>query len=109
MEIEWQRTGDLDYVILGRTFKPETNITTGSPAILLENILRERGFSVMSYDPYLDESLPEFPPSIFLIGTKHPQFQTFSFPVGSVVIDPWRYIPEQEGVEVISLGKDALE
>jgi UDPglucose 6-dehydrogenase len=109
MEIEWQRTGDLDYVILGRTFKPETNITTGSPAILLENILTERGFSVMSYDPYLDESLPEFPPSIFLIGTKHPQFQTFSFPVGSVVIDPWRYIPEQEGVEVISLGKGALE
>ncbi len=109
MEIEWQRTGDLDYVILGRTFKPETNITTGSPAILLENILTERGFSVMSYDPYLDESLPAFPPSIFLIGTKHPQFQTFSFPVGSVVIDPWRYIPEQEGVEVISLGKDALE
>lgn len=108
MEIEWQKTG-LDYVILGRTFKPETNLTTGSPAILLENILTEQGFSVMSYDPYLDESLPEFPPSIFLIGTKHPQFQTFSFPVGSVVIDPWRYIPEQEGVEVISLGKGALE
>lgn len=108
MEREWQRTG-LDYVILGRTFKPETNITTGSPAILLKNILTERGFSVVSYDPYLDESLPEFPPSIFLIGTKHPQFQTFSFPVGSVVIDPWRYIPEQEGVGVISLGKGALE
>ena len=105
MEAEWQRTGGLDYVILGRTFKPETNITTGSPAILLENILTERGFSVVSYDPYLDDLIPNFDPSIFLIGAKHPHFQTFSFPEGSVVIDPWRYIPKQEGVKVLNLGE----
>ena len=31
------------FKILGKSFKPETNITTGSPSILLKNILEERG------------------------------------------------------------------
>ena len=31
-------------LILGKSFKPETNITTGSPSILLKNILEERKF-----------------------------------------------------------------
>ena len=28
--------------ILGKTFKPETNLILGSPALLLENILKEK-------------------------------------------------------------------
>jgi UDPglucose 6-dehydrogenase len=96
---------DLPKVILGKSFKPETNIVTGSPALLLKNILEERGHRVALYDPYIDKKKPAFKRSVFLIGTKHPGFLTFSFPRGSVVIDPWRYLPpDKKGVRVINVG-----
>lgn len=98
-------------VILGKSFKAETNITVGSPAVLLRNLLQERGHEVEMYDPYVDGSaaLPRYPRSIFLIGTKHPDFVDFKFPEGSVVIDPWRYIPQRPGITVISVGRTTLE
>jgi UDPglucose 6-dehydrogenase len=94
-------------VILGKSFKPETNITTGSPAILLKNLLEERGHSVEMYDPYVDAGLPvpRYPASVFLIGTKHPDFIDFPFPKDSVVIDPWRYIRQRPGVKVVGVGR----
>ena len=94
----------LPKVILGKAFKPETNIIVGSPAILLKNILEERGHSVIMYDPHVDMEKPNFKSSVFLIGTKHPEWIDFPFPQGSVVIDPWRYIPRREGVQVIYVG-----
>ena len=94
-------------VILGKSFKPETNMTVGSPAVLLKNLLDERGHDVEMYDPYVDVGLPvpSYPASIFLIGTKHPDFVDFDFPEGSIVIDPWRYIPQRPGVRVVSVGR----
>src|SRR5262249_28194626 len=98
-------------VILGKSFKPETNITVGSPALLLKNLLVERGHEVVMYDPNVDAGLPtpSYSPSIFLIGTKHPEFVDFDFPEGSVVIDPWRYIPQRPGIEVVSVGRIPLQ
>jgi hypothetical protein len=97
---------DLPKVILGKAFKPGVNLVVGSPSILLKNIMEERGHKVEMYDPYIDSVLPNFKPSVFLIGTKHPEFVNFKFPKGSVVIDPWRYIPEDiDGVKVIGIGK----
>lgn len=96
---------DLPKVILGKAFKPNINLVVGSPAILLKNIMEERGHSVQMYDPHIDEEAPNFGPSVFLIGTKHPEFIDFPFPKGSVVIDPWRYIPTSlDNVTVIGLG-----
>ena len=94
-------------VIIGKSFKAETNIVVGSPAMLLRNLLHERGNEVEMYDPYVDAGMPipRYPPSIFLVGTKHRDFLDFKFPAGSVVIDPWRYIPERPGVKVVSVGK----
>ena len=43
-----------DINILGKCFKPETNLTLGSPSILLKNILEERGAKVRMWDPYVD-------------------------------------------------------
>lgn len=96
----------LPFVIMGKTFKPETNILTGSPAILLNHILEEKGLNSLQYDPYIDEVVPEFEPSVFLIGTKHPQFKNITFPKGSIVIDPWRYIGDQSGVKIIRIGEN---
>ena len=49
--------------------------------------------------------MPEFAPSVFLIGTRHELFREIKFPAGSVVVDPWRYIPDQEGVRVVRVGE----
>jgi len=90
--------------ILGKAFKPETNIVTGSPAVLLQNILKDRLIESTAYDPYIDEEKPEFKPGVYFVGTQHEIFKAFNFPEGSTVIDPFRYIPGQEGIELISIG-----
>ena len=99
--------------ILGKSFKPETNIITGSPSILLKNILEERGHPVFMWDPYVDEPWEEIKrmyddseneSQLYFIGTKHPDFTSFPYEKGSVIIDPWRYIPEQDSCEVIHVG-----
>ena len=96
-------------LILGKSFKPETNITTGSPSILLKNILEERGHKQVSmWDPYVDthKLLTGEEAMIYFIGTKHPDFTSYSYNQGSIIIDPWRYIPEQENCEVIHIGEN---
>lgn len=46
---------------------------------------------------------------IFFIATKHPEYQEEVFPAGSIVIDPWRYIPNQSGVDVRRIGENKPE
>ena len=70
----------------------------------LKNILEEKKQKVLMYDPHLDLIKPKWGKSVFFIGTMHPEFARYKFPKGSVVIDPWRYIPKQKGVTVISVG-----
>lgn len=96
----------LPKVILGKAFKPETNITTGSPSILLKNILEEKKQKVFIYDPYIDGKVPVWKKSVFFIGTKHPEFAKYKFPSGSVVIDPWRFIPDKKGITIMRVGKN---
>jgi len=97
----------LPKVILGKTFKPDTDLTVGSPSILLANILKERGEEVTFHDPVTDPQLPPKVPSVYLIGTTWQEFLKFEFVPGSVVIDPWRMIDTvPEGVELISLGRN---
>jgi len=108
-----EHSNGLPINILGKSFKPETNITTGSPSVLLKNILEERGHPVFIWDPYIDEPWKEIKKmyddsetesQLYFIGTKHPDFTSFPYEKGSVIIDPWRYIPEQDSCEVIHVG-----
>ena len=111
---------NLDVVILGKAFKEETNLEVGSPAILLKNILAERGIKATMFDPHVDAEhgatsllhecfLLGFPggstPKLFFIGTHHATFRNYKFPSGSIVIDPWRMIQDQPGVRVIRVGE----
>lgn len=92
-------------VILGKTYKPNTNLTAGSPSLLISNILKERGEQVTFYDPLTDPQLPPNVPSVYLIGTQREEFKNFAFAPGSLVIDPWRMIQGvPEGVELIQVG-----
>jgi UDPglucose 6-dehydrogenase len=108
-----EHSNGLPINILGKSFKPETNITTGSPSILLKNILEERGHPVFIWDPYVDEPWEEIKrmyddseteSQLYFIGTKHPDFTSFPYEKGSVIIDPWRYIPKIDNCEVIHIG-----
>ena len=98
---------DLPKAIAGYSFKAGSDITVGSPALLLRSILEERGFSPLLYDPYVDGSkrdLSKLPPHVFVIGAKHEDFRSLAFPKGSVVIDPWRYLAPQDGVQFVPVG-----
>ena len=103
---------DLPKVILGTSYKPESNLEIGSASLLLKNILEKRGHKVTKYDPYVDSDTADNiknrfkEPCVFLIGTKHPDFINFDFPEGSVIIDPWRYMPDMKNVNVIRLGSN---
>lgn len=97
--------------ILGKSFKPETNITTGSPSVLLYNILKERNVNVEIIDPYLD-SKEDFERvfsskdanTLFFLGTRHEFFKDLNYPNGCTVIDPFRYVPNNLNFNLIKLG-----
>lgn len=100
--------------ILGKCFKPETNLILGSPSILLKNILEELGEKVVMWDPYIDGSEKQFKdinqlndkPALFFIGTEHQYFKKFDFVRGSVVIDPFRYLALNTNFKYIPIGKN---
>jgi len=48
----WKTGGDIE--ILGKAYKPGTNLTVGSPATLLGNILSENGVEFTHTDPYVE-------------------------------------------------------
>lgn len=76
---------NLKLILLGKAFKPETNIQTGSPAILMANILRDYGFPFEHY-----EDLDKLPKAVYFIATDHKRYRDYRFPTGSVVIDPFK-------------------
>jgi UDPglucose 6-dehydrogenase len=115
VQTEWladlieEHSAGLPINILGKSFKPQTNITTGSPSILLNNILEERGHAVFMWDPYVDGPFPteygEFDePQCYFIGTKHEDFVNFPYEKDSIIIDPWRFIPDIYNCKVIRIG-----
>lgn len=93
-------------VQLGMAFKPHTNQTQGSPAMLLANILRSRGVEPVLHDPVLnpDAAMPDGP-AVYIVSTRWPEYAHRAFRPGDTVIDPWRMLKTvPEGVELISVG-----
>jgi len=90
-------------ILCGMEFKPETNLIDGSPALLLREILRKRGHTTIMlfrHSNILETDIP----AIFVITCAHEKWIDTKWPEGSFVIDPFRYLPEQEGVNIIRLG-----
>jgi UDPglucose 6-dehydrogenase len=100
-------TTRLPPIILGYAFKPETNLTVGSPALLVADAYKSLAdVAPRLLDEYVNpEDDVELPTAVYLIGCRHERYQDIVFPKGSVVIDPHRMIPDQEGVKVIRLGE----
>ncbi|MEO1009096.1 MAG: UDP binding domain-containing protein [Planctomycetota bacterium] len=105
--IEEHRRGR-DVVLLGMAFKPGTNQTQGSPAILLARTLEARGVTPVLHDPVLaaDAVLPATP-ALYFISTNWPTYAGHTFQRGDTVIDPWRMLSANdlpEGVEYVPIG-----
>lgn len=101
LAMDESKKADLPLIILGRSFKPETRIETGSPAILIANIIaKDYGYPVEHVE---DITTPER--AVYFIGCRHERYKEYAFPEGSVVIDPFRYLPKRKNVTYISIGK----
>lgn len=104
--VEKHKETDLPIIILGKTFKPETDLVVGSPALLVSNILKEKNIYHDHYDPYIDKWELDKIKAIYFIATKHDIFSKIDYVPGSVIIDPFRYIRDQEGVKIIRIGEN---
>ena len=93
------------YYILGKTFKENTNLVLGSPALLLANILKEKKISFTHFDPHVDIDFPIFKKGTYFIASKHEEFKNYSYPDGSTIIDVWRYLNfENKDINHIKVG-----
>jgi UDPglucose 6-dehydrogenase len=92
--------------VLGTAFKPNTNIETGSPAILLKNQLIVKGYEVATYDPHMNpmQKWTCQEDCIYFIGCRHDCFQEYAFGDACVVIDPHRYIQKENCKNLIQVG-----
>lgn len=107
MVIDQSNKLNLPVIILGKCFKKETNLTVGSPSVLLKNLLLEKGCHASMYDPHLTLDPPPIGfPAVFFIGTNHDIFMDYDFPEGSYVIDPWGMnLPNTTNCNYIQIGR----
>lgn len=100
---------DLPLILMGWSFKPNTNIVVGSPARLLSHYLHDEAISHEVYDPIAMLDTPKTrpaEPALFFISTQHDLWKTFEFPSGSTVIDPFRYLHDNKTItKYIPVGK----
>jgi UDPglucose 6-dehydrogenase len=90
--------------VCGREYKKNSNLTVGSPSRLLVNLLHgDAGWK----DKLWQDEEP-LAPAVFLIGVNHDKYAQWQWPKGSIVIDPWGYIPDQPDVTVIRIGRKSL-
>ena len=107
-------------VIHGKAYKPDVPFCIGSYSTLIGFYIEEHGLSVTYLDPLADnpkdvvESIDK--PSIILYA--HNRYVTYGYtgqytkddtfycdiPKGSVIVDPWRRLPDLTDIEVIHYG-----
>jgi UDPglucose 6-dehydrogenase len=108
VEEQWKKTS-LPVVLMGESFKANTAITVGSPAVLLGSILQEKGIPFSYFDPYSRPSLAlTTDKSIFLVSCAHDSFMDLRLPEGSILIDPHRKYSSCVTSGYIPVGRNSL-
>jgi UDPglucose 6-dehydrogenase len=104
LALDYSAQTGLPVTVLGKAYKARSPLTAGSPGLLLLDYLKGH-IQLLAWDPYTDrESIP-VRQAVFVIAMNHPEFADLCFPYGSVVIDPWGMIPDQDQVTVIRVGR----
>ena len=99
---------DMPRIILGKSYKPQINLTIGSPSMRLYNEMLERKVPVKIWDPFVDDADDDSiksEPAVYFVGTRHDMFRDFGYPEGSVVIDPFGHVQDHKGVKLIRVGR----
>lgn len=109
---QWSVNSKLGVVVLGQSYKAESPLLYGSPAILLAHYLSSMGCTDLHvWEPFLTRDDPSVLPAnlsvpkVFVIGTDHKEFFNIGYPRESVVIDPWGRTADQDGVMVVRVGR----
>ncbi len=83
--------------IIGKSFKPGTDLEDGSYTVLLQNYINVAGSTGSATNPVKradfvgDDEEPYSIPAVYVIG--HRGDHEHDYPKGSVIIDPWREMP----------------
>ena len=91
----------LPMVMLGRAYKPNSTLTTGSAARLVEHYVRCTGRELRVEDRPFEDT----PVACYFLATPHPWFTKWVPPDGSVMVDPWGLASNHDGLTVIRPGR----
>jgi UDPglucose 6-dehydrogenase len=106
-------------VIHGKAYKPDVPYCIGSYSILIAHYIKHRGFSIQYIDPLADDRQDcvdsiDGPHVILMAHNRQVTYgytgqqvsdKTYcKFPLGSVVVDPWRQQSDISGITVIHYG-----
>jgi UDPglucose 6-dehydrogenase len=80
--VELSKEYDLPIIILGKSYKPDVDYLDGSSSILVSHYINELGSQVD-----FDVENPKI--AIYLLAHFN-KFHEYSFPKGSIIVDPWR-------------------
>jgi UDPglucose 6-dehydrogenase len=114
--INLHRETKMPIVIHGRAYKPYVEYTIGSYSELVAHFITEAGIAFEYADPLTGDFFQPHESTIFLMahnakitysGTGvdvHQDAFYCAIPHGSIIVDPWRTLPDMYGVKVIHYG-----
>jgi UDPglucose 6-dehydrogenase len=114
--IDLHRETSMPIVIHGRAYKPYVPYTIGSYSELVGHFITEAGIEFEYVDPLTDNFHQPIEPTIFLMahnaqitysGTGveiQPDAFYCAIPECSIIVDPWRQLPDMAGARVIHYG-----
>jgi len=117
--VDQAKSRGMSIVIHGKAYKPDVPYCIGSYSTLVGFYVKEAGFNVRYLDPLADdpaEVITEIAgPSVVLWAHNRkityeytgdqPDTQPYcAIPPGSVIVDPWRKLPDIDGLTVVHYG-----
>jgi len=117
--VEQAKQNGMSVVIHGKAYKPDVEYCIGSYSTLVGHYVKEAGFGVRYIDPIADDSTEVVSeivgPAVILWA--HNRKITYEYtgeqkdtqayceiPKGSIIVDPWRKLPQIENLTVVHYG-----
>jgi UDPglucose 6-dehydrogenase len=117
--VEQAKQHGMSIVIHGKTYKPDVEYCIGSYSTLVGHYVKQAGFGVRYLDPMADDPVEVISelagPAVILwahnrkityeyTGNQPDTLPYCPIPHGSVIVDPWRKLPQIENLTVIHYG-----
>lgn len=92
-------------VIVGKAFKPGVDLTDGSYSLLIAYYLEADDLAVLYHDHLTGDFADVDEPVVYLLAHPYDKIDPgLEFVDGSIVVDPWRTMPDHDGLTVIHYG-----